>query len=80
MKLIYWLFFVCLFVCFLLRTAKQHFLAVTNDLGMVRVLEIPKTLYVPSRSEVRQSIRLLCTHFKEDYELSVYLLFCKSKQ
>ncbi|KAF3835397.1 hypothetical protein F7725_027955 [Dissostichus mawsoni] len=31
--------------------SKQHFLAVTDDLGMVRVLEIPKTLYAPSRSE-----------------------------
>ncbi|XP_029285354.1 LOW QUALITY PROTEIN: dynein axonemal intermediate chain 3 [Cottoperca gobio] len=32
-------------------SSKQHFLAVTDDLGMVRVFEIPKTLYVPSRSE-----------------------------
>ncbi|KAK1896340.1 WD repeat-containing protein 63 [Dissostichus eleginoides] len=32
-------------------SSKQHFLAVTDDLGMVRVLEIPKTLYAPSRSE-----------------------------
>ncbi|XP_058494774.1 dynein axonemal intermediate chain 3 [Solea solea] len=30
---------------------KQHFLAVTDDLGMVRVFEIPKTLYMPSRNE-----------------------------
>ncbi|GAA6221340.1 WD repeat-containing protein 63 [Lates japonicus] len=30
---------------------KQHFLAVTDELGMVRVFEIPKTLYIPSRSE-----------------------------
>ncbi|XP_039984181.1 dynein intermediate chain 3, axonemal isoform X2 [Xiphias gladius] len=30
---------------------KQHFLAVTDDLGMVRVFEIPKTLYIPSKSE-----------------------------
>ncbi|XP_031139846.1 WD repeat-containing protein 63 isoform X1 [Sander lucioperca] len=32
-------------------SSKQHFLAVTDDIGMVRVFEIPKTLYVPSRSE-----------------------------
>ncbi|XP_045906664.1 dynein axonemal intermediate chain 3 isoform X2 [Micropterus dolomieu] len=32
-------------------SSKQHFLAVTDDLGMVRVFELPKTLYVPSRSE-----------------------------
>ncbi|KAK5869587.1 hypothetical protein PBY51_024292 [Eleginops maclovinus] len=32
-------------------SSKQHFLAVTDDRGMVRVLEIPKTLYDPSRSE-----------------------------
>ncbi|KAG8003354.1 WD repeat-containing protein 63, partial [Nibea albiflora] len=32
-------------------TAKQHFLAVTDDQGLVRVLEIPKTLYVSSRSK-----------------------------
>ncbi|XP_067452451.1 dynein axonemal intermediate chain 3 [Thunnus thynnus] len=32
-------------------SAKQHFLAVTDDLGMVRVFEIPRTLYIPSRSE-----------------------------
>ncbi|XP_040896700.1 dynein intermediate chain 3, axonemal [Toxotes jaculatrix] len=30
---------------------KQHFLAVTDDLGVVRVFEIPKTLYIPSRTE-----------------------------
>ncbi|XP_059197452.1 dynein axonemal intermediate chain 3 [Centropristis striata] len=32
-------------------SSKQHFLAVTDDLGMVCVFEIPKTLYAPSRSE-----------------------------
>ncbi|XP_041790507.1 dynein intermediate chain 3, axonemal [Chelmon rostratus] len=32
-------------------SSKQHFLAVTDDLGIVRVLEIPKTLYVPSKNE-----------------------------
>ncbi|KAK5930505.1 hypothetical protein CgunFtcFv8_026733 [Champsocephalus gunnari] len=32
-------------------SSKQHFLAVTDDLGMVRVLEIPKTLYAPFKSE-----------------------------
>ncbi|XP_044056933.1 dynein axonemal intermediate chain 3 isoform X2 [Siniperca chuatsi] len=32
-------------------SSKQHFLTVTDDLGVVRVFEIPKTLYVPSRSE-----------------------------
>nr|XP_046246791.1 dynein axonemal intermediate chain 3 isoform X2 [Scatophagus argus] len=32
-------------------SSKQHFLAVADDLGMVHVLEIPKKLYVPSRSE-----------------------------
>ncbi|XP_072244882.1 dynein axonemal intermediate chain 3 [Leuresthes tenuis] len=30
---------------------KQHFLAVTDDLGVLRVFEIPKTLYIPSRHE-----------------------------
>ncbi|XP_042368184.1 dynein axonemal intermediate chain 3 [Plectropomus leopardus] len=35
-----------------MASPKQHFLAVTDDLGMVRVLEIPKTLYVPSRNEM----------------------------
>ncbi|XP_070688343.1 dynein axonemal intermediate chain 3 [Pempheris klunzingeri] len=32
-------------------SSKQHFLIVTDELGVVRVFEIPKTLYVPSRSE-----------------------------
>ncbi|KAM7388182.1 hypothetical protein PAMP_024376 [Pampus punctatissimus] len=32
-------------------SSKQHFLAVSDDLGMVRVFEIPRTLYIPSRSE-----------------------------
>ncbi|XP_030289808.1 dynein axonemal intermediate chain 3 [Sparus aurata] len=32
-------------------SSKQHFLAVSDDLGLVRVLEIPKTLYIPSKSE-----------------------------
>nr|XP_019954018.1 PREDICTED: WD repeat-containing protein 63 isoform X2 [Paralichthys olivaceus]XP_019954019.1 PREDICTED: WD repeat-containing protein 63 isoform X2 [Paralichthys olivaceus] len=32
-------------------TPKQHILAVTDDLGVVRVFEIPKTLYIPSKSE-----------------------------
>ncbi|XP_054871078.1 dynein axonemal intermediate chain 3 isoform X2 [Amphiprion ocellaris] len=30
---------------------KLHFLAVTDDLGMLRVFEIPKSLYIPSRTE-----------------------------
>ncbi|KAM4549120.1 dynein axonemal intermediate chain 3 [Odontesthes bonariensis] len=30
---------------------KQHFLAVTDDLGVLRVFEIPKTFYIPSRNE-----------------------------
>ncbi|XP_028259767.1 dynein axonemal intermediate chain 3 [Parambassis ranga] len=30
---------------------KQHFLAVADDLGMLRIIEIPKTLYNPSRKE-----------------------------
>ncbi|XP_076581938.1 dynein axonemal intermediate chain 3 [Chaetodon auriga] len=34
-----------------IASSKQHFLAVADDLGMVRVLEIPKALYVPSKSE-----------------------------
>lgn len=34
-------------------TAKQHYLAVTDDVGMVRVFEIPKAFYFPSRNEVR---------------------------
>ncbi|XP_037626290.1 dynein intermediate chain 3, axonemal isoform X1 [Sebastes umbrosus] len=32
-------------------SSKQHFLAVSDDLGTVRVFEIPKTLYVPSKNE-----------------------------
>ncbi|XP_062280826.1 dynein axonemal intermediate chain 3 [Scomber scombrus] len=32
-------------------SSKQHLLAVSDDLGMVRVFEIPRTLYIPSRSE-----------------------------
>ncbi|XP_035996774.1 WD repeat-containing protein 63 [Fundulus heteroclitus] len=32
-------------------SAKQHFLALTDDLGVLRVFEIPKTLYVPSKHE-----------------------------
>uniref|UniRef100_UPI0037E83383 dynein axonemal intermediate chain 3 n=1 Tax=Semicossyphus pulcher TaxID=241346 RepID=UPI0037E83383 len=32
-------------------STKQHFLAVTDDLGVVHVFKIPKTLYVPSKSE-----------------------------
>uniref|UniRef100_A0A8P4G9M5 Dynein axonemal intermediate chain 3 n=1 Tax=Dicentrarchus labrax TaxID=13489 RepID=A0A8P4G9M5_DICLA len=32
-------------------SSKQHFLTVTDDIGMVRVLEIPKVLYVPTRNE-----------------------------
>lgn len=45
-------------VFFLFFSAKQHFLAVTDDQGTIRVLEIPKTLQVPSRGEVRWSIHL----------------------
>lgn len=33
-------------------TAKQHFLAVTDEQGTLRVLEIPKNLRVASRGEV----------------------------
>uniref|UniRef100_A0A3P8WQ05 Dynein axonemal intermediate chain 3 n=1 Tax=Cynoglossus semilaevis TaxID=244447 RepID=A0A3P8WQ05_CYNSE len=36
------------------RESRQHLLAVTDDDGVVRVFEIPKSLYVPSRNEVRQ--------------------------
>ncbi|KAM4738895.1 dynein axonemal intermediate chain 3 [Anableps anableps] len=32
-------------------SAKQHLLAVADDLGALRIFEIPKTLYVPSRHE-----------------------------
>uniref|UniRef100_M4A9U3 Dynein axonemal intermediate chain 3 n=1 Tax=Xiphophorus maculatus TaxID=8083 RepID=M4A9U3_XIPMA len=32
-------------------TAKQHFLAVADDLGVLRIFEIPKALYLPSRHE-----------------------------
>lgn len=39
----------------LFLTARQHFLAVTDDVGLVRILEIPKTLYVRSRQEVRHT-------------------------
>uniref|UniRef100_A0A3Q0RVD9 Dynein axonemal intermediate chain 3 n=1 Tax=Amphilophus citrinellus TaxID=61819 RepID=A0A3Q0RVD9_AMPCI len=36
-----------------ITSPKQHFLAVTDNLGMLRVLNIPKTLYSPSTNEVR---------------------------
>lgn len=36
-------------------TARQHFLAVTDDDGLVRILEIPKTFYVRARNEVRHT-------------------------
>ncbi|XP_049443884.1 dynein axonemal intermediate chain 3 [Epinephelus fuscoguttatus] len=55
---------------------KQHFLAVTDDLGMVRVLEILKSLYIPSRSEtlnVKKYFELeedRLKHFLEKEELS----------
>ncbi|KAM7409818.1 hypothetical protein PAMA_001357 [Pampus argenteus] len=32
-------------------SSKQHFLAISDDLGMVRVIEIPRTLCIPSKSE-----------------------------
>ncbi|KAF7662162.1 hypothetical protein LDENG_00244860 [Lucifuga dentata] len=32
-------------------SSKQHFLAVSDVLGMIRVFEIPKTLHIPSRNE-----------------------------
>ncbi|XP_043985899.1 dynein axonemal intermediate chain 3 isoform X2 [Gambusia affinis] len=32
-------------------TAKQHFLAVADDIGVLRIFEIPKALYLPSRHE-----------------------------
>nr|XP_020458559.1 WD repeat-containing protein 63 isoform X1 [Monopterus albus] len=34
-----------------ISSPKQHFLAVTDDLGMVRVFKIPKKLCIPSKSE-----------------------------
>ncbi|CAG11556.1 unnamed protein product, partial [Tetraodon nigroviridis] len=34
-------------------SSRQHFLAVTDDDGLVRILEIPKQFYVRSRNEVR---------------------------
>ncbi|XP_026201778.1 WD repeat-containing protein 63 isoform X2 [Anabas testudineus] len=34
-----------------IASPKQHFLAVTDYVGMVRVFEIPKKLYIPSRTE-----------------------------
>lgn len=37
---------------FYLCPAKQHFLAVTDEQGTLRVLEIPKNLRVASRGEV----------------------------
>ncbi|KAG7242314.1 hypothetical protein INR49_023990 [Caranx melampygus] len=33
-------------------SSKQHFLAVSDDLGMVRVFEIPRTFSVPSKTEL----------------------------
>ncbi|KAM9385770.1 LOW QUALITY PROTEIN: dynein axonemal intermediate chain 3 [Pholidichthys leucotaenia] len=32
-------------------SAKQHFLAVADDLGVLRLFEIPKTFYTPSKNE-----------------------------
>lgn len=42
-------------------TARQHFLAVTDDDGLVRILEIPKTFYVRARNEVRHTEHHLIT-------------------
>ncbi|KAJ0065443.1 hypothetical protein NL108_010717, partial [Boleophthalmus pectinirostris] len=33
-------------------SSKQHFLAVCDDLGMIRVFEIPRAFYVPIKNEV----------------------------
>lgn len=44
----------------------KHYLAVADDQAIVRVLEIPKQLSTPSRSEVRHCNTLLWNHFKED--------------
>ncbi|KAI4828532.1 hypothetical protein KUCAC02_022614 [Chaenocephalus aceratus] len=52
-------------------SSKQHFLAVTDDLGMVRVLEIPKTLYAPFKSEtlsVKKYFKLEEDRLKDFYE------------
>lgn len=42
-------------------TARQHFLAVTDEDGLVRILEIPKTFSVCSRNEVRHTEHHLIT-------------------
>lgn len=39
--------------CFVL-TAKQHYLAVADNLGMLRVFSVPKTLRSPVKNEVRR--------------------------
>lgn len=39
--------------CFVL-TAKQHYLAVADNLGMLRVFNVPKALLSPVKNEVRR--------------------------
>uniref|UniRef100_A0A8D3BUF2 Dynein axonemal intermediate chain 3 n=1 Tax=Scophthalmus maximus TaxID=52904 RepID=A0A8D3BUF2_SCOMX len=43
-----------------ISSPKQHFLAVTDELGMVRILEIPKKFFVPGRTEVRPRKFFFC--------------------
>ncbi|XP_074523900.1 dynein axonemal intermediate chain 3 isoform X2 [Halichoeres trimaculatus] len=53
-------------------TTKQHFLAVSDDLAMVHILRIPKTLYHPSRKEI--------PNLRKYFELEENLLKDSSKR
>lgn len=53
--LFFFFFLLCIFLLCFVTTAKQHFLAVSDDLGMVRVFEIPRTFSVASKTEVGSS-------------------------
>lgn len=34
--------------------AKKHYLTVTDELGVVRIFDIPRIIYCPSKNEVRR--------------------------
>ncbi|XP_068445744.1 dynein axonemal intermediate chain 3 isoform X2 [Clinocottus analis] len=61
---------------------KQHFLAVTDDLGTLRVFEIPKLLYIPSKNEslnVKKYLMEVEEHRMQDL-LKTEELWKKTKQ
>ncbi|AWP10639.1 putative WD repeat-containing protein 63 [Scophthalmus maximus] len=56
-----------------ISSPKQHFLAVTDELGMVRILEIPKKFFVPGRTE-RSNVR---KYFEQDKKRLLDYLQCE---